>query len=139
MNQYEHKKVALEKAMKEHVDAFQAIYAKAREEKREVDNDERLEIESHVKALETLKDERRDNDENLATVQRVQDIGRELGPALGRRTPREGGRRALGPGVQVDGRDVHRVGRTTRTWSPTTSRPAAVSARAPRPARCPWR
>ena len=82
MNQYEQKKVALEKAMKEHVDAFQAIYDKAKDEKREVDTDERLEIESHVKALETLKTERRENDENLATVQRVNDLSRELGPAV---------------------------------------------------------
>ena len=82
MNRYEKQKSAVEKAMGERVTAYQAIYKKADDEDRDPTDDERLEIESHLKAIETLKVDRADAEENIKTLQRVDDIGRELGPAI---------------------------------------------------------
>ena len=82
MNRYEKQKLAVEKAMGEKVKAYQAIYKKADDEDRDPTEDERLEVESHLKAIEVLKKERTEADENIKTLQGVEDIGRELGPAL---------------------------------------------------------
>jgi HK97 family phage major capsid protein len=82
MNRFEKQKLAVEKAMGEHVKSFQAIYAKAKDEDRDPSDEERLEVESHLKAIETLKVDRADAEENIKTLQHVEDIGRELGPAI---------------------------------------------------------
>jgi HK97 family phage major capsid protein len=68
--------------MAEHVEAYKGIYATAEKEDRDPSDEERLEIESHLKAIETLKKERSEAEENIKTLQRVDDLGRELGPAV---------------------------------------------------------
>jgi HK97 family phage major capsid protein len=82
MNRFEKQKLAVEKAMSERVKAYQDIYKKAEEEDRDPTDDERLDIESHLKAIEALKVDRADAEENIKTLERVADIGRELGPAV---------------------------------------------------------
>jgi HK97 family phage major capsid protein len=82
MNRYEKQKLAVEKAMSEHVASYQAIYKKADDESRDPTDEERLEVESHLKALEALKRERAEAEENIKTLARVDELGRELGPAV---------------------------------------------------------
>jgi HK97 family phage major capsid protein len=82
MNRYEKQKLAVEKAMSEKVAAYQAIYKKADEDDRDPTDEERLEVESHLKAIEALKVERSEAEENIKTLARVDDIGRELGPSV---------------------------------------------------------
>jgi HK97 family phage major capsid protein len=82
MNRFELKRKALEQTMREHVDAYKAIYAKADEEQRDPTEQERLTVEEHHRALGTLKEERDLVDEQLKTLQGVEDLGRELGPAV---------------------------------------------------------
>ena len=69
MNRYEKQKLAVEKAMSEKVDAYQAIYKKADDEDRDPTDEERLEVEWHLKAIETLKVERAEAEENIKTLQ----------------------------------------------------------------------
>jgi len=82
MNRYEKQKLAVEKAMGEKVKAYQEIYKKADDEDRDPTEEERLEVESHLKAIEVLKKERTEADENIKTLQGVEDIGRSLGPPV---------------------------------------------------------
>jgi HK97 family phage major capsid protein len=82
VNRYEKQKAAIERGMAEHVEAYQGIYKTAEKEDRDPSDDERLEIEGHLKAIETLKKERQGAEENIKTLQRVDDLGRELGPAV---------------------------------------------------------
>lgn len=83
MNRYEKQKKAVETAMREEVDAYQAILKKAKDDDdRELTEDERVEIEAHLKKIETLKGERDEAEENIATVKHVEDIGRSLGPSI---------------------------------------------------------
>ena len=82
MNRFEQKKQAVEQAMLDKVDAYKAIYKKADDEQRDPTTEERLEIEGHIKAIETLKQEKADVEANLKTLQEVEDIGRQLGPAV---------------------------------------------------------
>jgi len=82
MNRFEQRKAAIEQAMRDRVDKYKAIYAKADEEKRDPTTDERLEIEENLKAIETLKTEKAEVEANLKTLQDVEDIGRQLGPAV---------------------------------------------------------
>lgn len=82
MNRFEKQKAAVEKAMAERVESYQAIYKKADAEDRDPTDDERLDIESHLKAIEALKVDRADAEENIKTLSRVEELGRELGPAV---------------------------------------------------------
>jgi HK97 family phage major capsid protein len=82
MNRFEKEKRALEKAIRERIDQYKGIYKKADDEDRKPTDDERLEIESHLQAIETLREEMKGVDENIKTLQHVDDIGRELGPAV---------------------------------------------------------
>lgn len=82
MNRFEREKRALEKAIRERIDQYKAIYKKADDDDRKPTDDERLEIESHLQAIETLREEMKGVDENIATLKHVDDIGRELGPAV---------------------------------------------------------
>jgi HK97 family phage major capsid protein len=82
MNRYEKQKAAVEKSIAEQIEKYKAIYKKADDEDRDPTDDERLEIESHLKAIETLKKERSEAEENIKTLQRVDDLGRELGPSI---------------------------------------------------------
>ncbi len=71
------------KAMREHVEAFQAIYTKCKEEDRNPTPEENEEILEHTKAIELIREEKAEVEESLKTIQHVEDVGRELGPALG--------------------------------------------------------
>jgi HK97 family phage major capsid protein len=83
MNRYELKKKSIEEAMREHVTTIQDMYKAAKDDSnRELTDEERLEVETHVKAIETLKGEKAEVDENIKTLERVDDIGRSLGPAV---------------------------------------------------------
>jgi hypothetical protein len=82
MNRYEKQKAAVEKAIAERIEQYQAIYKKADDENRDPSEDERLEIESHLKGIETLKKERSEAEANIEQMKRVEDLGRELGPAV---------------------------------------------------------
>src|SRR5215831_14408886 len=90
MNRYEKRKKAIERAMAEHVEGFQAIYAKAKaDDDREPTDDERLEVEQHLRDIETLKVEREEVEANIKTIQHVDDLGREIGPVLDTRVVSE--------------------------------------------------
>lgn len=82
MNRFEKQKLAVETSIREEITAYQEIYKKASTEDRDPTDEERLDIESHLKAIETLKTEKEGVEANIKTMQRVDDIGRELGPAL---------------------------------------------------------
>jgi HK97 family phage major capsid protein len=82
MNRYEKKKKAVEEAIRKEIDSYQAIYKTADTEDRDPTDDERLEIETHLKAIETLKVEKKEAEANIETLKGVEDIGRELGPAV---------------------------------------------------------
>lgn len=83
MTRYDKRKVAIERAIREEITAYKAIYAKADEEDRDPSEDERLDIESHLKAIETLRIEKEGVEAQIKTLARVDDIGREIGPAMG--------------------------------------------------------
>lgn len=82
MNRYEKQKVAVEKAIGEQIEEYKAIYKNAENEDRDPTDDERLDIESHLKAIETLKKEREEAEANIRTLQHVDDLGKSLGPAV---------------------------------------------------------
>jgi HK97 family phage major capsid protein len=84
VNRYEKQKKAVQTAMAEHVKGYQGILAKAKDEDdRDFSDDERVEIEDHLKAIENLKTDLEAAEKDIKTAQRVEDIGREIGPALG--------------------------------------------------------
>jgi HK97 family phage major capsid protein len=83
MNRFEKRKLAIEKSIREEIDEYKAVYKKADDEDRDPTDEERLDIESHLKAIETLKTEKEEVEANIKTLDHVDDIGRELGPSLG--------------------------------------------------------
>jgi HK97 family phage major capsid protein len=89
MNRYERQKQAIEKAIGERIQAYQAIYKKAEDDNREPSEEERLDIESHLKGIETLKKEREEAEANIEQMKRVQDLGREIGPSIDARVMSE--------------------------------------------------
>lgn len=82
MNRYERRKAAIEQEQKNHVDAYKAIYAKADAEDREPSEQERLEVESHLQAIEVLGTEKKSVEENIKTLSAVDELGKSLGPAI---------------------------------------------------------
>jgi HK97 family phage major capsid protein len=82
MNRFEKRRAAIDEAIGERIENYKAIYKKADDEDREPTHDERLEIESQLKAIETLRTEREDVEANIKTMQEVDDIGRKLGPSV---------------------------------------------------------
>lgn len=82
MNRFEKRQHAIDKTIRGHIDAYKAIYKNADSEDRDPTDDERLEIESELKAIETLKKERGEVDANIKTLQGVDDTLREIGPVL---------------------------------------------------------
>ena len=82
MNRYEKQKKAVEKAIRGEIDEYKAIYKHAEDEDRDPTDEERLDIESHLKAIETLKVEKEDCEANIKTLEHVDDIGRQLGPVI---------------------------------------------------------
>ena len=145
MNRYEKQKKAIQSAMAEHVHGYQGILAKAKDEDdRDFTDDERVEIEDHLKAIENLKVDLEAAEKDIKTAQRVEDIGREIGPALGHvsvgtepedRLFEQLNKQVWPAGAEDDGRGVrHRLTGTRRG----SRRGAAVAAasRAGRPAAC---
>lgn len=82
MNRFERRNRAIDEAIRGHIDAYKAIYKKADDEDRDPTDEERLDIESNLKAIETLKSEKSEVEANIKTLQQVEDLGREIGPAL---------------------------------------------------------
>lgn len=82
MNRFERRKLAIEQEMKNHVDAYKAIYATAEKDDRDPTDAERLEVESHLSAIEVLGEEKKGVEENIKTLANVDEIGRGLGPAI---------------------------------------------------------
>lgn len=82
MNRFERAISAIDQSMLDRVDKYKSIYKQADDEDRDPTTEERLEIESHLKAIEVLKTERGDAEANLKTLQDVEDLGRKLGPAI---------------------------------------------------------
>lgn len=82
MNRFERRKRAIEQAIREQIDLYKGIYKKADDEDRDPTDDERLEIETHLKAIETLKTEKDEVEENIKTLDGVKKISDDLGPAV---------------------------------------------------------
>jgi HK97 family phage major capsid protein len=82
MNRYERQIKGIEEAQFKHAKDIEDLYELERKEDRALSDDERLEVEGHVKAIETLKTEKKDAEANLKTLQEAEDLGRKLGPAL---------------------------------------------------------
>lgn len=83
MNRFQKRIVAIEKSMREEVDAYQAIYKAAdADDQREPTQDERLQIERHLSAIETLKLEKAECEAQSATLERVDELGRSLGTSV---------------------------------------------------------
>lgn len=84
MNRYEKEIAAIDEAMLTHAKAIEDAYDLERKEDRNLTDEERLDVEQHMKAIETLKTEKKSAEANLKTLQEVKDIGHKLGPALER-------------------------------------------------------
>jgi HK97 family phage major capsid protein len=82
MNRFEREIEAIKRKQKEHVEAFQAIYAKADSEDRATTEDENAEIQKNHRQIETLEAEKKLAEEGLGTLKSVEDLGRTLGPAV---------------------------------------------------------
>lgn len=82
MNRFEIQLKALEKQMQDRVDQYKAIYKKADDEKRNLDEQEQATVLECHRALDTLKEERETTKAQLAELKAVEDLGRELGPAV---------------------------------------------------------
>jgi HK97 family phage major capsid protein len=82
MNRFEREILAIEQKMSEHVQAFQGIYKKADDEDRRPTEDESTKVHEHHKAIEVLKEQKKEAEAGLKTLQEVDDLGRKLGPAV---------------------------------------------------------
>ena len=82
MNRYERQIKGLEEAQFKHAKAIEDLYDLERKEDRNLTDDERLEVEGHVKAIETLKSEKTEAEANLKTLQEAEALSRNLGPAV---------------------------------------------------------
>ena len=82
MNRYEREIRAIEEKMAEEVKSFQAIYKKADDEDRRPTQEEAEQVQKHHRAIETLKEEKAIAQEGLKTLEDVDRIGKELGPAV---------------------------------------------------------
>jgi HK97 family phage major capsid protein len=82
MNRFEIQLKALEKKMQDRVEEYKAIYKKADDEKRNLDEQEQGTVIECHRALETLKEERELVKSQLEELKAVEDLGRELGPAI---------------------------------------------------------
>jgi HK97 family phage major capsid protein len=82
MNRFERRNRAIDESILGHVPEYQGIYKKADTEDRDPTDEERLAVESHLKAIETLRVEKASVEENIKTLRDVDDIGRKLGGAV---------------------------------------------------------
>lgn len=81
-NRFEVQLAAVERAIQENIEGYKAIYSKASNDQRDPDQDERLEIEKHLRSIETLKSERQQAQENIDQLKRVDELGKSLGTVL---------------------------------------------------------
>jgi hypothetical protein len=82
MNSYEKELKAIDEAKLKHADSIRSMYDKESEEDRKLNEDERLEVEEHVKAIRVLDEQESEAEANLKTIEEVEDIGRKLGPSV---------------------------------------------------------
>jgi HK97 family phage major capsid protein len=82
MNRFEIELKALEKRMQERVDTYKAIYQKADDERRNLDEQEQATVVECHRALDTLKEERESVKAQLEELKAVDELGRSLGPAV---------------------------------------------------------
>jgi HK97 family phage major capsid protein len=82
MNRYERRRKAIDEAIREQITEYKSIYAHADKEDRDPTDEERLDVESHLKAIETLKAERSEVEANIKTIEHVEEIGKSLGPVI---------------------------------------------------------
>ena len=82
MNRYERQIKGIEEAQLRHAKAISDLYDLERKEDRALNDDERLTVEEHVKAVEVLKIEKREAEANVKTLTEAEDLGRKLGPAV---------------------------------------------------------
>jgi HK97 family phage major capsid protein len=83
MNRFEVQKTAVERAIAENIEQYKAIYKTAHDENRDPDQDERLEIEKHLRSIETLKSERQQAQDNIDQLARVEELSKSLGTTIG--------------------------------------------------------
>jgi HK97 family phage major capsid protein len=82
MNRFEIQLKALDKKMQDRVDEYKAIYQKADDERRNLDEQEQGTVIECHRALETLKEERENVKSQLKELEAVEELGRSLGPAV---------------------------------------------------------
>ena len=82
MNRFEIQLKALEKRMQERVDEYKAIYKKADDEKRNLDEQEQGTVVECHRALDTLKEEREGVKAQLKELGEVEELGRSLALAV---------------------------------------------------------
>jgi HK97 family phage major capsid protein len=79
VNRHQRRLHGIVEAQKEHVHAYKAIWKRADDENREPSEEERLEVEAHMKSIEDLNGEKAEVEATLQTLKRVDDLGREIG------------------------------------------------------------
>jgi HK97 family phage major capsid protein len=82
MNRYERELKALAEAKLKHATGIQDLYALEGKENRSLNDEERLEVEEHVKAIRVLEGQEEEAKAALKTLEEAEDIGRKLGPAV---------------------------------------------------------
>lgn len=82
MNRFELQLTAIDQKLKEHVDAYKAIYKKADDDRRSLDEQEEKTVLEHHEAIDLLKDERATTERQLKQLREVEELGRSLGPAV---------------------------------------------------------
>jgi HK97 family phage major capsid protein len=82
MNRYEKEIQGIDQAKYQHAKSIEDLYALETKEDRGLTEDERLEVETHTKAIQVLKEERLAAEANLKTLEEAADISRKLGPAV---------------------------------------------------------
>jgi HK97 family phage major capsid protein len=82
MNRYERELKGIEEAKQKHATAIRELYDRESKEDRSLTEDERLDVEKHVKAIEVLKGQENEAKANLKTIEEADAISRNLGPAI---------------------------------------------------------
>lgn len=72
---------AVEQTLAEHADEIEKIWAKAREEQRDTTEDERQDIAEKLKAVESLKQQKKELTEEIELRKSVHDLAGKLGPS----------------------------------------------------------
>jgi HK97 family phage major capsid protein len=82
MNRYEREIKGIEESLYKHAKAIEDLYALETKEDRSLEDSERLQVEEHTKAIQVLKEQKREAEKNVKTLADAEKIGRELGPAV---------------------------------------------------------